>query len=68
MSKARNFLESLNSTESWFINYYKCPKCKSKWDDQWDSKVDDDCGECGYKNISPYKSVKADPSTGEPLK
>jgi DNA-directed RNA polymerase subunit RPC12/RpoP len=39
-----------------FFNQYKCPKCGSEWDDTWDSMVDDECGECGCKNISPYKS------------
>lgn len=37
-------------------NYYKCPSCKTKWNDEWDSQCDDECPDCGVA-ISPYKSV-----------
>jgi predicted nucleic acid-binding Zn-ribbon protein len=39
-----------------FINYYECPDCHTMWDDVWDSMCDDECPNCGTRNISPYKS------------
>lgn len=42
-----------------FLNHYKCPNCSSEWDDEWDCQVDDDCGECGARHISPYASEDA---------
>ena len=46
-------------------NYYKCPRCSHEWEDDWDSQCDDDCGECGNRHISPYKSeeIKAPTDT-----
>ena len=39
-----------------FRNYYKCPKCGSRWEDEWDAMCDDDCPECGERHISPEAS------------
>jgi len=39
-----------------FHNYYECPNCGHEWEDEWDCMVDDECGECGCSDISPYKS------------
>ena len=44
--------------EPLFINYYKCPYCKTKWEDEYSAMPDDDCPECGTRHISPYKSEK----------
>jgi rubrerythrin len=35
-------------------SFYRCPECDYEWDDTWDSACDDECPECGTKNISPY--------------
>ncbi len=40
-----------------FHNYYECPRCGNKWEDIYDAQPDDDCPDCGYRHISPYKSV-----------
>jgi predicted RNA-binding Zn-ribbon protein involved in translation (DUF1610 family) len=42
--------------EPWYINYYVCPKCKTKWEDGWDCIVDDDCPNCGNRAITPVDS------------
>lgn len=39
-----------------YHNKYKCPRCKHKWEDDWDSGCDDDCPECGNRHVSPYES------------
>jgi hypothetical protein len=41
-----------------YHNYYRCPECKHEWEDYWDCGCDDECPECGCRNISPYNSVK----------
>lgn len=45
-----------NPNEYQWHNYYKCPQCGHLWEDQWDSQCDDECPECGCRDISPYKS------------
>ena len=40
-----------------FHNFYRCKKCKTEWDDCWDSACDDECPKCGTP-YTPYKSVK----------
>jgi DNA-directed RNA polymerase subunit RPC12/RpoP len=39
-----------------YANYYHCPNCDNEWEDVWTAMCDDECGYCGHKNISPYKS------------
>lgn len=39
-----------------YTNYYKCPQCGYKWEDDWDCQPDDDCPNCGERHITPYKS------------
>jgi hypothetical protein len=43
-----------------YLNEYTCPKCKHEWQDEWDCMVDDQCPECGLKNISPDGSTELD--------
>lgn len=43
-----------------YLNYYRCPGCKAEWTDQWSAMCDDQCPECGKKNISPYDSEEID--------
>ena len=42
-------------------NFYKCPKCGTEWEDEWDCQCDDDCPECGNRHISPHHSEEIDP-------
>ena len=46
-------------------NFYKCPRCGHEWEDDWDCQCDDDCGECGNRHISPYKSEEITPADTE---
>ncbi len=39
-----------------YINYYRCPDCSNEWDNERSCQCDDECGECGCSDISPYKS------------
>jgi hypothetical protein len=39
-----------------FLNHYECPRCGHTWSDRWSCMVDDDCGECGKRHISPEDS------------
>lgn len=41
---------------SLFLNHYKCPRCNTEWDDEWDCMCDDDCPSCGMRHISPHNS------------
>lgn len=40
--------------EQLFHNYYECPDCGYRWDDYWESIVEDDCPNCGFHHIMPY--------------
>lgn len=42
-----------------FLNHYKCPNCSSEWSVKWECQVDDECGECGTRHVSPYASEDA---------
>lgn len=42
--------------EAQFQNWYRCPECKTEWNDVWDSMCDDECPECGERDISPHYS------------
>jgi Zn-finger nucleic acid-binding protein len=39
---------------AWFLNFYKCARCKGIWTDQWSCMCDDDCPHCGARHMSPY--------------
>lgn len=39
-----------------FINQYECPRCDHAWSDTWSCQCDDDCPECGCRNISSIDS------------
>lgn len=39
-----------------FVNYYKCPRCATAWQDTWSAMCDDDCPTCGNRHISPHYS------------
>ena len=44
--------------EPLFLNRYCCPECGHEWDDTWSCACDDECPECGARDISPYEHVK----------
>src|SRR6266851_5193374 len=41
---------------AWFLNFYRCARCKRIWTDQWSCMCDDDCPHCGARHMSPYQS------------
>ncbi len=40
----------------WFVNHYECAECNETWADEWSCMCDDECPECGARNMSPIKS------------
>ena len=41
---------------AWFLNFYRCARCKRIWTDQWSCMCDDDCPHCGARHMSPFDS------------
>ena len=41
---------------AWFLNFYRCARCKRIWIDQWSCTCDDDCPHCGARHMSPFDS------------
>src|SRR5277367_4353251 len=41
---------------AWFLNFYRCARCKQIWTDQWSCTCDDDCPHCGARHMSPFDS------------
>ena len=41
---------------AWFLNFYRCARCKRRWIDEWSCMCDDDCPHCGARHMSPYDS------------
>ena len=41
---------------AWFLNFYRCARCKRIWTDQWSCMCDDDCPHCGARHMQPYDS------------
>ncbi len=41
---------------AWFLNLYKCAKCRRRWTGEWSCMCDDDCPHCGARHMSPYQS------------
>ena len=41
---------------AWFLNFYKCDRCRRYWTDDWSCMCDDDCPHCGARHVSPFKS------------
>lgn len=39
-----------------FINHYECPRCACTWSDAWSCQSDDECPDCGMRDISPFDS------------
>jgi hypothetical protein len=41
---------------AWFLNFYRCARCKQIWIDQWSCMCDDECTHCGARDMSPFDS------------
>ena len=41
---------------AWFLNLYKCERCKHRWSDEWSCMCDDECPHCGFRDMTPYDS------------
>ena len=41
---------------AWFLNLYKCERCRRRWADEWSCMCDDTCPRCGARDMSPYES------------
>jgi len=39
-----------------FRNHYRCPECGTEWMDDWSCCCNDECPECGVKDIMPIHS------------
>jgi DNA-directed RNA polymerase subunit RPC12/RpoP len=50
---------------AWFLNVYKCGRCKRRWTDEWSCTCDDDCPHCGARHMSPSHSEDLPSSSSE---
>jgi hypothetical protein len=41
---------------AWFLNHYKCDRCRRRWADEWSCMCDDECPHCGARDMTPYDS------------
>ncbi|WP_156433544.1 hypothetical protein [Bradyrhizobium retamae] len=41
---------------AWFLNHYKCDRCRRRWADEWSCMCDDTCPHCGARDMTPYES------------
>ena len=41
---------------AWFLNFYRCDRCRKIWTDEWSCMCDDDCPHCGARHMSPFDS------------
>ena len=41
---------------AWFLNFYRCERCRRRWTDEWSCACDDECPNCGFPDLSPFKS------------
>jgi hypothetical protein len=41
---------------AWFLNLYRCERCRRRWADEWSCMCDDTCPHCGARNMTPYES------------
>ena len=38
-----------------YLNFYRCTRCATEWEDVWDATCDDECPRCGTV-MTPYAS------------
>jgi len=41
---------------AWFLNFYRCGRCRKIWTDEWSCTCDDECPHCGFRNMTPFNS------------
>jgi hypothetical protein len=41
---------------AWFLNVYRCGRCKRVWTYEWSHKCDDECPHCRARDMSPCHS------------
>jgi DNA-directed RNA polymerase subunit RPC12/RpoP len=41
---------------AWFLNVYRCERCKKVWTDEWSCTCDDECPHCGSRHMTPFHS------------
>jgi len=41
---------------AWFLNFYKCDRCRRRWTDEWSCMCDHTCPGCGARDMTPYES------------
>lgn len=41
---------------AWFLNFYRCERCRRRWTDEWSCMCDDDCPHCGARHMTPTRS------------
>ena len=44
---------------AWFLNFYRCARCKRVWLDQWSCTCDDDCPHCGAYTTQTWYNIFA---------
>ena len=42
---------------AWFRNRYSCDRCEFEWEDEWSCMCDDECPECGARDMCPYDGI-----------
>jgi predicted RNA-binding Zn-ribbon protein involved in translation (DUF1610 family) len=51
----------LEVADNRFANLYSCPKCGESWEDEWSCACNDECPQCGTKDIEPVESELLEP-------
>lgn len=41
---------------AWFLNHYECDRCGARWQDEWSCMCDDECPDCGARDMTPCMS------------
>jgi hypothetical protein len=41
---------------AWFLNLYKCDRCRRRWADEWSCMCDDTCPRCASRDMTPYEN------------
>ncbi len=41
---------------AWFLNFYRCDRCRKIWADEWSCACDDQCPHCGFRDMTPFNS------------
>jgi predicted nucleic acid-binding Zn-ribbon protein len=41
---------------AWFLNQYRCDRCRKVWTDEWSCMCEDDCPHCGCRHMTPFAS------------